>query len=243
MAHETDPRISAVDRLIERIRSHLSAQALQVGDALPTERELGEMFQASRNTVREALVTLRAYGLIETRPKVGAVVAGDHGEAVRRIFAFHNGVSPDSFNDLQGFRRIVETGVGEHIILHASAADLDVLATLNDRLLQAGPVEAQALADYAFHEALVALAGNHTTLASYRLLRPVILDLMRIGKAARTVRADTHHTHARIIDALRARDRIAYAYLMSRHLEYGLQFLPQDAANHLEDIEETHGGQ
>jgi GntR family transcriptional regulator, transcriptional repressor for pyruvate dehydrogenase complex len=208
-------KISAVDRLVDEIRAFVAEQGLQVGDALPTERELGERFQASRNTVREALVILRAYGLVETRPKAGAVIAGDHAEAVRRVFAFHNGVSPDSFRDLQGFRRIVETGVGEHIILHATGADFDRLDAVNDELLAADGVEELALADYRFHEALVALGGNRTALATYRLMRPVIVDLMHVGKAARPARAETHETHGRIAAALRARDRIAFAYVTS----------------------------
>lgn len=218
-------RTSAVDRLVEEIRGHVARRGLRVGDALPTERELGEMFRASRNTVREALVILRAYGLIDTRPKVGAVISGAHGEAVRRLFAVHNGISTDSFRDLQGFRRIVEIGVGDHIILHATEADLDVLQAVNDRILSAVGVDDLARADYDFHEAIIALSGNRTALSTYRLLRPVILDLMRVGKNARPVQANTHETHAQIIAALRARDRVAYAYLISRHLDYGLQFV------------------
>lgn len=221
---------SMVDRVVESIRALVAERGLRLGDPLPTERELGEMFQASRNTVREALVILRAYGLIETRPKVGAVISGGHAEAVRRLFAVHNGISSDSFRDLQGFRRIIETGVGDHIILHASEGDLDRLAGVNDRILDAVGVDALAQADYAFHEAIIALSDNRTALSSYRLLRPVILDLMRLGKSARPVQANTHETHARIIAALRARDRIAYAYLMSRHLDYGLQFVADPAA-------------
>lgn len=227
---EVEPiRVSAVDRLVEEIRAFATDRLLGVGDPLPTERELGEMFQASRNTVREALVVLRAYGLIETRPKVGAVISGGHAEAVRRLFSVHNGILPDSFRDVQGFRKIVETGVGDHIILHATEADLDALRAVNDRILSASGVDELARTDYDFHEAIVALSGNRTTLSTYRLLSPVILDLMRVGKSARLVQANTHDTHARIIDALRARDRIAYAYLMSRHLDYGLQFVGDQA--------------
>lgn len=222
----TETRLSAVDRLVDRIRALVAAQGLQLGDPLPTERDLGQMFQASRNTVREALVILRAYGLIETRPKVGAVITGGHAQAVRRLFAFHNSISPDSFRDLQGYRRMLETGVGDHIILNAIPADLAALDQINDAMLTARTVDDLAACDFAFHEALVALGGNTTALASYQLLKPVILDLMRLGKSARPVRADTHDTHRRIVAALRARDRIAYAYLMGQHLEYGLQFLP-----------------
>lgn len=219
------PRVSAVDRLVEQIREMMTARGLHIGDPVPTERELGEMFQASRNTIREALVVLRAYGLIETRPKVGAVVAAGHGEAIKRLFAFHQGISPDSFRDLQGFRRIIELGVGEQVILTATEADFDALSQVNDRLLTAATVTEAAQADYDFHEGIIALGGNRTTLAAYRMLSPVIVEVMQIGKSARPVQADTHSAHAEIVAALRARDRVAYAYLMSRHLEFGLRFV------------------
>ncbi len=226
-------RVSAVDQLVAKIRELLTVRALTVGDSIPTERELGAMFGASRNTVREALVVLRAYGLIETRPKSGAVVSGGHAEAARRLYAVHTGVSRDDFQDVQGFRRIVETGVGEHIIRQARTADLDRLAAVNDRILSAATVEDRAQEDYAFHEALIALAGNRTTLTAFRMLRPMIVEIMRVGKAARPVQADTHHAHQDIVSALRDRDRVAYAYLVSRHLAEGLQFLPgPESATH-----------
>lgn len=221
-------KTSAVDRLVEQIRDMISERGLGVGDALPTERDLGEQFQAGRNTVREALQVLRAYGMVETRPKVGAVISGGHGEAIRRLFAFHNGVSPDSFRDLQGFRRIIETGVGEHIILTATDADFDRLDGINARILEADSVEEAAQCDYLFHQAIVELSGNRTTVAAYHMLRSVIEEVMRLGKAERPVHAATFEAHAEIIRALRARDRIAYVYLMSRHLEFGIRFV--DAA-------------
>lgn len=218
-------KASAVDRLVEQIRDLISERGLGVGDALPTERHLGEQFQASRNTVREALQVLRAYGMVETRPKVGAVISGGHGEAIRRLFAFQNDISPDSFRDLQGFRRIIETGVGERIILTASDADFDRLDAINARLLEVASIEEGAHYDYQFHSAIVELAGNRTTLAAYQMLRSVIEEVMRLGKAERTVHTVTFEAHAEIIRALRARDRIAYVYLMSRHLEFGLKFV------------------
>ena len=78
------------------------AEKLGVGDALPTERELTERFAASRNTVREALRTLKTYGLIAVRPKVGAVVADRSLEAAFDLFAANRAVSRDSFADVQG---------------------------------------------------------------------------------------------------------------------------------------------
>jgi DNA-binding FadR family transcriptional regulator len=229
-AAQEPAKVSAVDRLVEQIRDLVRERALVIGDALPTERDLGELFQAGRNTVREALQILKAYGIVEVRPKIGAVLSDRHEDAVRKLFSFQNDISPASFLDVQGYRRIIETGVGDHLILHASAADLDHLDAVNDRILQNRSVDEAARGDFAFHEALVSLAGNRTLLASYRLLQPVITHIMRVGKAAKPVQIDTHQAHAQIINALRARDRVAYVYLLSRHLEFGLQFVGTEAA-------------
>lgn len=218
-------KVSAVDRLVQQIRDLVRERALVIGDALPTERDLGEQFQAARNTVREALQVLKAYGIVEVRPKIGAVLSNRHEDAVRKLFAFQNEISPASFLDVQGYRRIVETGIGDHLILHATPDELDQLDAVNARILVSKSVDAAAHNDFEFHEALVSLAGNRTLLANYRLLQPVITQIMRVGKAARPVQVDTHQAHGQIIAALRSRDRVAYTYLVSRHLEYGLQFV------------------
>ncbi len=223
---EQDPtRVSAVDRLVDQIREFVRSRDLVIGDALPTERELGELFQTGRNTVREALQVLKAYGIVEVRPKIGAVLSDRHEDAVRKLFAFQNDISPASFLDVQGYRRIIEVGICDHIILHATADDLNNLDAVNARILDEQSVDTAAQCDFAFHEALVSLAGNRTLLTNYRLLQPVITQIMRVGKAKRPVQIDTHQTHSEIINALKARDRVAYAYLISRHLEYGLQFV------------------
>ena len=219
---------SAVNRVVDEIRDLVGSRGLQVGDPFPTERELCAELAVSRNTVREALGVLRAFGLVETRPKSGAIVADGHAEAVRRLLSFHQGVvSPESFRDVQGFRRVVETGIGEHIIMHASDADLAALDAVNDRLLTLRDTDDLVRADYDFHDALVELGGNRTILATYRMLRPVIEDIMRIGKSVRTVKVDVHASHAELVDALRQRDRTAYAYLVGRGMSYGLRYLSQ----------------
>jgi GntR family transcriptional regulator, transcriptional repressor for pyruvate dehydrogenase complex len=218
-------KISAVDRLVEQVRDLVRERGLVIGDALPTERDLGELFQAGRNTVREALQILKAYGIVEVRPKIGAVLSDRHEDAVRKLFSFQNDISPASFLDVQGYRRIIEVGVCDHLILHATAADFDHLGVVNARILESRSVDEAARFDFEFHQALVSLASNRTLLTNYRLLQPVITQIMRVGKATRPIQTDTFEAHAQIIDALRARDRVAYSYLISRHLEYGLQFV------------------
>ncbi|SFJ15778.1 DNA-binding transcriptional regulator, FadR family [Bosea sp. OK403] len=223
-------RVSAVDRLVELIRDFIAQRGLKVGDALPTERELGEAYQAGRNTVREALQVLKAYGIVEARPKVGAVISGGHGDAIRKMFSFHGAISPDSFKDVQGFRRIVEIGIADAVMRRATAQDFAALAQKNLSMLEAATIEERARRDYEFHEAIVELAGNRTMLGVYHMLRPVIEEVMHLGKSSPPAQEQSYEAHLELIDALRKQDRITYAYLMSRHLEYALRFVTGDEA-------------
>ncbi len=219
---------SAVDITARHILDLIKERGLGVGDTLPTERELCDLCNASRNTVREALRTIRAYGLIEARPRVGAVVADRQRAATHDFFAAQIDVSRSSFRDIQGFRRIVEVGIGDQIILGASDAELDELGLINDRIESSLSTDEAARRDFDFHIALVRLAGNRTLVDIYEFLSPVILSVMTVGKTNRPILTSTRETHAEIVAALRARDRIAYAYLMSRHLDFAVQFLPEE---------------
>ncbi|HEY6630264.1 MAG TPA: FadR/GntR family transcriptional regulator [Rhizobiaceae bacterium] len=226
---------SAVDTLAGQILDLIREHGMSVGDVLPTERELCDLFGASRNTVREALRTIRTYGLIEPKPRVGAVLTDPQGAAIQNFFAAQMDVSRSSFRDIQGFRRIIEVGIGDHLVLHVTDADIAMLETTNGRILESRKAEDAARHDFEFHSALIELAGNRMLAQMYAFLSPVILRIMTIGKERRPVLGDTRQAHGEIIDALRARDRLAYAYLMSRHLDFGLRFLPEETMKPRED--------
>lgn len=222
-------RLSQVDRVVDQIRNLIGAQSLSVGDSLPTERELCEMFGASRNTIREALRVVKTYGFIDTQTRTGAVISDRSHEAIRELFAFQLQLSPASFLDVQGFRRIVEVGLGDQVLQSASDADFDQLDAINSRILNATSAQEAADCDFAFHFALIELTGNRTLTETYRLLTPVIGHVMTVGKKNASVLGETFRAHGEIIAAMRSRDRIAYAYLMSRHLEFARRFLEPSA--------------
>ncbi len=221
---------TTVDALVQGIGALMRERKLGVGDHLPTERELGEHFSASRNTVREALRTLKAYGLIDVRPKVGAIIIDRALEAAFDLFAFSMDVSRETFTDVQAFRKLIEVGAGEQIIAERTEADWVHLEALNAAMRDAQGAAQAAEGDYDFHSALVGLVDNRTLSDIYRFLKPVILRLMLLGKTRRPAITDTFADHAAIIAALRRRDRVGYAYLMSHHLEFGARFLDDDAA-------------
>ena len=213
---------SAVDDLVAKIRGLISDEGLKVGDNLPTERELCERFQASRNTVREAMRILKAYGIVSVRPKVGATIIDDRMERALDLFAFNTlEVSRSTFTDIQGFRTLLEVSSVEELFELITPDDIADLERANDEMMNAGSAVEASEADFRFHTRLVQVLGNKAILDIYKIMKPVILKIMVRGKTRRTFSTVTHAEHAAIIGALSVRDRIAYQYRMKTHLEGG----------------------
>lgn len=67
-----DPRYR---QIAEDLRQKIESGELGHGAQLPTELELRELYDASRNTVRDAIKLLITRGMVETRPGQGTFVA------------------------------------------------------------------------------------------------------------------------------------------------------------------------
>jgi GntR family transcriptional regulator len=61
-------------RIAEDLRRKIESGELDHGTQLPTELELRDQYQASRNTVRDAVKWLTTRGLVQTRPGQGTFV-------------------------------------------------------------------------------------------------------------------------------------------------------------------------
>ncbi|HBP06005.1 MAG TPA: hypothetical protein DFL85_11655 [Lentisphaeria bacterium] len=65
------------DTFREHILSEIAIGVYRGGQRLPAERELGERYRVSRNTIRRALSDLETLGILERRPPVGTFVTAD----------------------------------------------------------------------------------------------------------------------------------------------------------------------
>lgn len=219
-------KASAVDLVIGNIRSLIRERGMTVGDVLPSEVDLAEIFGSSRNTVREAVRTLKAYGVVASRQKVGAVLIDGRRAAMTDLLSTAMEISADTFRDIQGFRRLTEMNLADILAGRMSPEALEQMAAANDAMRTTGsPIQASEL-DFQFHMTLVEAAGNRTLTEIYGMLKPVICRLMETGKSQRRVLHAAAAEHAEILCALRRGDRIAFVYHMDRHLDSGLQFIP-----------------
>ncbi|MCB1340992.1 MAG: FadR family transcriptional regulator [Pseudooceanicola sp.] len=214
--------VSAVDDIVAAIRAMIAERGLAVGDSLPTERELCERFGTSRNTVREAMRILKARGMVEVRPKIGATLIDNRMESAFQMFSLNvMDVSRETYDDVQGFRLLLEVSSFEQIFDRLTDADVEALREINEGFRISVPVNDAAERDFRLHTRLIFILGNKAVLDVYGIMKPVILKIMLRNKTRRVFEGENYEDHARIIDALDARDRVAYQYRMREHLVNG----------------------
>src|SRR5690606_31355336 len=68
-------RSSLVDQVAGRMEALIDAGEWPVGERIPTEMELADQFEVSRNTLREAIRALVHAGLLQTRQGSGTYVS------------------------------------------------------------------------------------------------------------------------------------------------------------------------
>jgi GntR family transcriptional repressor for pyruvate dehydrogenase complex len=228
---EDGPAGSAVDTMVRQIRELITQSKLKVGDHLPTERELALQFNASRNTVREAMRILKAYGMVDVRPKIGAIIADNRMSRVFDLLSFNTmEISRKTFSDVQAFRDLLEVGSAEQMLARIADGDADELRAINLRLLGAQNVQDASEVDFSFHVRLVAILGNDAILDVYNVMKPVILRIMQKGKTRRTFKTETYSAHEGVIEALAARDRLAFQYRLRNHLMTGFRNFNEEMA-------------
>ena len=152
--------------VLEQLREAILSGRIRPGDRLPGERQLCESFGVGRPTLREALRSLEAIGMIEVRPGKGggsyAVTPSEStvGDALSALLSLR-GASPE---DLAEFRVDFE---GENAAWAARCADAADISALQAIVAEAGAVAEDAAGrsrlariDVRWHEALARATKN-----------------------------------------------------------------------------------
>jgi len=121
--------------VVDQIEEVILSGQLQAGDTLPSERDLKDMFQTSRGTLREALRVLEQKGLIEIKLGVGggAVVKASPLDQVCSSLDLMVRFQKISLQQLAEFREGVESTVADIAARRAGPQDAALLENLLEK--------------------------------------------------------------------------------------------------------------
>jgi DNA-binding FadR family transcriptional regulator len=214
-------RTSAVQSVVEILRADIQ-QNYKPDDLLQNERLIAERFGVSRNTVREALIHLEAFGIIEKTQRGPRVCAPSVG-AVFHVMDQYFDRSLKTCLDLLDFRRMIDIGALSQVVKHITDADVQTLEGHVVQMQRSLTAREDALADYAFHNEIVRISGNHVLETLYRVLSHTLVFYMEIGKSNPVNREKTFDDHRAIITALQGRSLEAAIKAFSEHYNYSEQ--------------------
>lgn len=119
------------DRLQQQIKQLIDDRGLSAGEPLPTELELMEVLNVSRNSLREALRALQAVGVVEIRHGYGMYVGRLSLGALVDELTYHDGQSgntgPADLANLVEIREVLELGLLDLVLERITPAGLEGL--------------------------------------------------------------------------------------------------------------------
>ncbi len=215
---EAIPRNKVYHTVAKQLERHI-AENLKPGELLPSERQLAEMLAVSRGSVRDAIRSLEAMGLLEPRQGIGTVVRQPESASTERL--------ADALRDkrklvaeLIDVRRMIEPHLVARAALRASDDELKEMDEILDR--QEAKVRRGELAveeDSEFHYSIALACNNSAVLKVVDVLMELLRDARRDSFLGEGRQEKSLAGHRRIVAALRRRDPKAAERAMDCHLQ------------------------
>ncbi|MCS3843147.1 FadR/GntR family transcriptional regulator [Microbacterium sp. AK031] len=212
--------MGAMETALHGLRALIADGDLRPGDRLPSEGELCERLGVSRGPLREAIRTLAALGVIDTRHGSGSYVSELHAADLIKGLGLTVGLLPlDSIIELYELRRALEAHAASLAAARVDVETIERLDALLDRLEAVTDDDELSELDHEFHSAIADIAGNDAL--------AMLLDVLRArSRAYRIFTTDdaaqikllSDAGHRSILRGLEARDPVAASAAAAGHV-------------------------
>ena len=205
-------------KIFRQLRDAIMAGTFQVGDKLPSEKELCEMFGVSRVPVREALCALELNGLVESNQGQGVFVKEIHSVTNDWI----NEIDPQ---DIIQTRMLMEPEVARCAALNISEVEKTRMREIIERFRREAEDKVYSeITDRDFHMSIARASGNHMFLVLYDMIWKAMEQRMWSLILSRTVTAEEnrkqhYEEHMQIAEAILAGDAEVANNRMKAHME------------------------
>jgi len=206
-----------LDQIIDRIKRDIYLP----GSRLPTEVELTEEFQVSRNCIREAIKCLAAGGMAESKPGKGTILAANAKEVILRKEMVLDFSNYNSLSDLIELRLILEP---EAAALAAQKAKPDQIIKLG-KLLEDIKREIELKGPYVdpglkSHNLISEMTGNPYIIKITNSIHEELYKSRMLLLNKNIVDPERGLDHQNIFEAIKERDPARARNFMKLHIEH-----------------------
>ncbi len=198
-------------RLARSLGEAILGGTYQPGDALPGELELAQKYGVSRTLIREALKSLAAKGLIESRKKAGTRV---RPRSEWQLFDPHvlawrleTGAEEKLALDLLQMRAALEPAAAAAAARSQNAPAIDAIAAAFEQMeLTAHDRSEFAEPDLRFHKAILAASGNEFMVAFGSIIEAALRAFLGLSMRHPGAPAPSVPLHGEVLKAITAGD-------------------------------------
>ncbi len=192
-----------VDIVIDRLRSLITEKTWPVGEKIPNEAELSQLFDVGRNTVREAIRVLSHSGMLEVLQGDGTYVRSeiDPSEVMRQI-------STSGLREHFELQFMLESQAAQFAATRSTAADLRrIQKALQNRgeFDESSSIEEFIARDMLFHSAIIEATHNEAMKALYRYFSLSVQQNLHHVLSFKELPEPDLLAHQKLYDAIKAR--------------------------------------
>ena len=139
----------------DEIVRYITENALLPGARLPSEGSIARLLGVGRNSVREAIISLRTLGVIDVQPGSGLSVRGLDFVPVHDYFSLVAAVDYESIKHIRELRMYIELGLADTLVARRTPAQLKRIKSVLKRFEAVAATGGYRIElDRAFHEAV-----------------------------------------------------------------------------------------
>ena len=230
----------ASDRVVSQLLAIVKAGTLKPGDRLPCEREMAELFNVSRPTVREAVRGLVVLGVLKARHGSGIYVSALEATEILGPLTFFLTLQDVQIDKLYEARRLIEGEIAGLAARNATAGDVAELrqcVAQQEQLI--GDPRSYRESDGGFHRKLAQIAGNPFFARASESLGVLGLEFRKTASETPSVLEGSVRDHHVIVDSIAAGDTDGARIGMQSHMMNVLRSTKAAAALTLAGINEN----
>ena len=218
MSAEGISRTKLFEDVSERIMEMIRSEEYPAGTRLPSEQQLAQRFEVSRNTVRGAIRSLTIFGLLRSINGSGTFVSERanvilEAQALASIMAH-----PDALLELVQARCVLEPHLAAMAARAASREEIDRLFEIVERMRGVEDHTAQINIGFSFHLELARMAHNRVLLGFYTSSAKQLRGMRLLGFPVPHDYARSTEDHLRIAEAIASRDPDLSQFQMRHHI-------------------------
>lgn len=207
----------------EQIKLYILEAGLKAGDLIPTEKELGEQLGISRTSIREALRSLEAIGIIESKHGVGRFLREFNYDAILQNLGYNVQVNVQDFREIIEVRVALEASFVEQVARRIKSHTIDELYRIVGRLeelINTGRPEEELITTHTqFHMKLYESMENTLLLHLIRLFSTVQMSLTQADKYHTSDLSEFADLHRSIVEAVELGDGDLAKQRMMEHFK------------------------